>query len=213
MRARIDDCHWRLNSITTTTKNYNNDFTNLYRLHYSRHYRVLPTNVVIRQLNNTARKRNRNYLPDPKTLNGAKPDAESAIFLPVPQRDWNPSTTALRTLTGTNTDWGYCILYWGRPVSKSRQFQLSHIARNFEPTSAFVTWHLKYSLFDNRGHIRKYFTKDFQIPWLVSIYRVLMCLYFGLWTSVATKTRNLNKPSTDSPISQSNHRNLTGPNR
>ena len=36
MRARIDDCHWRLNSITTSKKNYNNDFTNLYRLHYLR---------------------------------------------------------------------------------------------------------------------------------------------------------------------------------
>lgn len=56
-------------------KNYNDDFINLYPLHYSGHYRVLPRNVVIRQLNSTARKRNRNYLPYPKTLNGAKPDA------------------------------------------------------------------------------------------------------------------------------------------
>ena len=148
--------------------------------------------IVIRQLNNTARKRNRNYLPDPKTLNGAKPDANWVSNFPSLPLTWlkpkyyNPS----------DTHWHY----WGRPVSKSRQIQLSHIARNLELACAFFTWHLKYSLFDNRGHTRKYFTKDFQIPWLLSIYSVLMCLYLGLWTSAATRTSNLNKPSADSPI-------------
>ena len=90
-RAGIDDCHWRLNSITTTKKmtTLQHDFTNLYRLHYSRHYRVLPRNVVIiRQLNSTARKRNRNYLPDPKTLNGAKPDANWVSNFPSRPLKW-----------------------------------------------------------------------------------------------------------------------------
>ena len=35
----------------------------------------------------------------------------------------------------------YCILHWDRPVSKSRQIELSNIARNLEPTcAAFDTW-------------------------------------------------------------------------
>ena len=161
--------------------------------------------MVIRQLNNTARKRNRNYLPDPKTLNGAKPDANWVSNFPSRPLTWLKP----KYYRPSDAHWHY----WGHPVSKSRQIQLSHIARNFKPTCAFFTWHLKYSLFDNRGHIRKYFTKDLQIPWLLSIYSLLMCLYFGLWTSAATRTSNLNKPSADSPISQSNYRNLTGPKR
>ena len=94
-------------------KNYNNNCTNLYRLHYLRHYTVSLT--------------------------------ESAIFLPVPYRDWNPS----KHFCPSDTHWNeyglrilyYCILHWGRPVSKSRQIEPSHIARNFEPTcAAFDTW-------------------------------------------------------------------------
>ena len=86
-RARIDDCHWGLNSITTTKK-WQQLTTNLYRLHYSGHYKLLPRNVVIRQLNSTARKRNRNYLPDPRTLNGAKPDANWVSNFPSCPLTW-----------------------------------------------------------------------------------------------------------------------------
>ena len=76
----------------------------------------------------------------------------------------------------------YCILHWGRPVSKSRQIELSHIAsrtnmRRFWYVAISKILNALIALFDERRLIRKYFTKHFQIPWLGSIYSVLMCLY------------------------------------
>ena len=82
IRARINDCHRRLNF-------YNNDLTNLnnsYRQTYLTLYWLLPTNKLTKPKNNTATKVNRN-LHDYnvlKTKNDTKQTTTgSGIFLPV----------------------------------------------------------------------------------------------------------------------------------
>ena len=57
IRARINDCHGRL---IYYNEKYNNSLNNFYRLPYSVLYRLLRTNELTRQLNSTARKRNKN---------------------------------------------------------------------------------------------------------------------------------------------------------
>ena len=57
IRARINDCHGRL---IYYNEKYNNSLNNFYRLPYVALYRLLRTNALTRQLNSTARKRNKN---------------------------------------------------------------------------------------------------------------------------------------------------------
>ena len=85
IRARINDCHRRLNYYNDK---YNNDLTNLndfYRLPYLVLYRLLRTNALTRQLNSTARKRNKNWrdCKTQKTLNDVNPTQAVNFFLKV----------------------------------------------------------------------------------------------------------------------------------
>lgn len=136
MRARIDDCHWRLNSITTSKKITTT--TSQTYIDYTTYvdYRVLPRNVVIRPLNSTAQKRNRNYLPETwetqTALNGTEPDTNWVRNFPFRPLTWLKP----KYFCPSDTHWHvyveyglrllyYSILHWGRPVSKSRQIELT----------------------------------------------------------------------------------------
>ena len=88
-------------------------------------------------------------------LNGAKPDDNRVRDFPSLHLTWLKPTC----FCPPDTHWHkyiehglklshYCILHWGRPVSKSRQIEQSPIPRNFEPTCA---------AFDTR-HFQKYLT-------------------------------------------------------
>ena len=141
MRALIDDCHWRLHSITTSKKKYNSDFTNLYRLHYLRRLQSIAEKRGNKAAEQHCAKKKTDTTWQPETwetqtaLNGTKPDSNWVRNFPsrpltcLKPKYFCPSDThwheyveyGLRLLY-------YCILHWGRPVSKSRQIELSHIA-------------------------------------------------------------------------------------
>ena len=111
MRTRIDDCHWSFHSIATTKK-------------LQQQLHKLISTTLLTTLQSIA-----NWVSNfpSRLLTRLKPK----YFCPS---DTHWHEYGLRILY-------YCIFLWGRPVFKSRQIELSHIARNFELTcAAFDTW-------------------------------------------------------------------------
>ena len=152
MRARIDDCHWRLNSITTTKK-----------LHQQLHKLISTT--LLTTLQSIA-----NWVSNfpSRLLTWLKPKQALLSF-----------GHSMKRIRAEDIVLLYLAL---RPSLVKSSYHISPgISNQHAPLLIRgKVFNALMALFDYRRHIRKYFTKDFQIPWLSSMYNVLMCLY--CWT-------------------------------